>query len=329
MDDFLTLRAGRSDVPGLLRRRQRAAGPARSRRDGRGDPRRLRRRRSRELRAVLRLGHPALQRSRCRTSSTATSTARSTSRAARARDRAACASVPSASSPRSSSASSPTIACGASSASSRCTPGLAPYQALALYAVITYMDTVNGVYVPDGGMHALPAALAAAAEKAGVEFRYDTPVERDPARATARAARSGRPARRRRGARADRRRLQRRPAGRVPNAAPRARRRRASPGAAGTRRRRVVWHAGVARRAARRVSPTTTSTSVATGTRRSARCSTTGTRMPDPSMLVTVPTIDEPAHGPARPPRAVRARAGPEPRRPASTGRIERDTRPR
>ena len=32
--------------------------------------------------------------------------------------------------------------------------GLAPYEALALYAVITYMDTVEGVYVPEGGMHA-------------------------------------------------------------------------------------------------------------------------------------------------------------------------------
>lgn len=56
--------------------------------------------------------------------------------------------------------------------------GLAPYEALAIYAVITYMDTVNGVVVPEGGMHALPTALAAAAEKAGVEFRYDTRVER-------------------------------------------------------------------------------------------------------------------------------------------------------
>ena len=56
--------------------------------------------------------------------------------------------------------------------------GLAPYEALAIYAVITYMDTVNGVYVPEGGMHALPTALAAAAEKAGARFRYGTRVER-------------------------------------------------------------------------------------------------------------------------------------------------------
>jgi phytoene desaturase len=56
--------------------------------------------------------------------------------------------------------------------------GLAPYEALAIYAVITYMDTVNGVFVPEGGMHALPVALAAAAEKAGASFRYGERVER-------------------------------------------------------------------------------------------------------------------------------------------------------
>ena len=38
--------------------------------------------------------------------------------------------------------------------------GLAPAHALAIYAVITYMDCVGGVYFPDGGMHAVPRALA-------------------------------------------------------------------------------------------------------------------------------------------------------------------------
>jgi phytoene desaturase len=56
--------------------------------------------------------------------------------------------------------------------------GLAPYEALAIYAVITYMDSVNGVFIPEGGMHALPVALAAAAEQAGATFRYDTRVDR-------------------------------------------------------------------------------------------------------------------------------------------------------
>jgi phytoene desaturase len=44
--------------------------------------------------------------------------------------------------------------------------------------VITYMDTVEGVFFPEGGMHAIPRGLAAAATKAGVEFRYGVTVER-------------------------------------------------------------------------------------------------------------------------------------------------------
>ena len=54
--------------------------------------------------------------------------------------------------------------------------GLSPYDALAIYAVIAYMDSVAGVFFPKGGMHAVPMAMAAAAEKHGVTFRYDTEV---------------------------------------------------------------------------------------------------------------------------------------------------------
>jgi phytoene desaturase len=54
--------------------------------------------------------------------------------------------------------------------------GVPPQRALAVYAVIAYMDTVAGVYFPRGGMRALPDALAAAAADAGVEFRYGTTV---------------------------------------------------------------------------------------------------------------------------------------------------------
>jgi phytoene desaturase len=56
--------------------------------------------------------------------------------------------------------------------------GLSPYDALAIYAVIAYMDSVAGVFFPRGGMHAVPRALAGAAEKHGVTFRYDTTVTR-------------------------------------------------------------------------------------------------------------------------------------------------------
>ncbi len=54
--------------------------------------------------------------------------------------------------------------------------GLAPTNALALYAVIAYLDSIAGVYFPRGGIHAVPLALAGAAEKHGVTFRYETTV---------------------------------------------------------------------------------------------------------------------------------------------------------
>ncbi|MCT7660836.1 phytoene desaturase family protein [Mycobacterium deserti] len=54
--------------------------------------------------------------------------------------------------------------------------GVPPQRALAVYAVIAYMDTVAGVYFPRGGVRALPDALAAAAADAGVEFRYGSSV---------------------------------------------------------------------------------------------------------------------------------------------------------
>jgi len=56
--------------------------------------------------------------------------------------------------------------------------GVSPQQALAIYAVIAYMDSVNGVFFPKGGMHAVPRALAAAAEKHGVVFKYNSTVTR-------------------------------------------------------------------------------------------------------------------------------------------------------
>ncbi|MDD2857877.1 MAG: phytoene desaturase family protein [Candidatus Nanopelagicales bacterium] len=66
--------------------------------------------------------------------------------------------------------------------------GLSPYDALAIYAVIAYMDSVAGVFVPKGGMHAVPTAMAAAAAAHGVTFRYNVEVasiERSGDRATA------------------------------------------------------------------------------------------------------------------------------------------------
>ncbi|MDQ1395686.1 MAG: phytoene desaturase [Acidimicrobiaceae bacterium] len=56
--------------------------------------------------------------------------------------------------------------------------GLSPFEALAIYCVITYMDSVQGVYFPDGGMHAVARGLASAAEKAGATLQYASEVER-------------------------------------------------------------------------------------------------------------------------------------------------------
>lgn len=54
--------------------------------------------------------------------------------------------------------------------------GVSPYEALALYGVITYMDCVAGGFFPDGGMHSVPVALADAAARHGVRFRYRSQV---------------------------------------------------------------------------------------------------------------------------------------------------------
>ncbi|MFG2038585.1 phytoene desaturase family protein [Dactylosporangium sp. NPDC048998] len=56
--------------------------------------------------------------------------------------------------------------------------GVAPHQALALYAVIAYLDSVAGVYFPQGGIHAVSRALAGVAEKHGVEIVHGADVTR-------------------------------------------------------------------------------------------------------------------------------------------------------
>jgi phytoene desaturase len=54
--------------------------------------------------------------------------------------------------------------------------GVSPQQALAIYAVIAYMDAVNGVFFPKGGMHAVPRALANVAVKHGAKIFYNSKV---------------------------------------------------------------------------------------------------------------------------------------------------------
>ena len=174
--------------------------------------------------------------------------------------------------------------------------GLAPYEALAAYGVITYMDSVGGVYFPEGGMHAVPSALAAAATKAGAVIRYETTVERIvlahgssgpvqgvrlaggellPADAVVcspdlpvayRTLLPGLPAPRR-------------------------------PFAAASRPRRSSCTSASAVRCPP-APPTTTSTSAASGIAPSRRSCDDGRRMADPSFLVTVPTLGDPSMAP-------------------------------
>lgn len=174
--------------------------------------------------------------------------------------------------------------------------GLAPYEALAVYAVITYMDSINGVYVPHGGMHALPVAMATAVEKAGGTIRYGESVERilladgtrgavtgvrltsgEVVRADAVVANPDLPA-------AYRTLLPGLEAPRV------ARRGHYSPSC-------VVWHAGVRGE----LPEGTAHHNIHFGAEWDASFKALledGTRMPDPSILVTVPSVDEPSAAP-------------------------------
>ena len=54
--------------------------------------------------------------------------------------------------------------------------GVAPAQARALFAIITYMDTVRGVFYPAGGMHTIATGLAEALATAGVSIHLGVPV---------------------------------------------------------------------------------------------------------------------------------------------------------
>lgn len=73
--------------------------------------------------------------------------------------------------------------------------GLSPFDALAIYAVISYMDSVAGVFFPAGGIASVPAALAAVAQKHGVRFEYScevTSIEHNGHRARAALTADGR-----------------------------------------------------------------------------------------------------------------------------------------
>lgn len=56
--------------------------------------------------------------------------------------------------------------------------GVSPQEAMSLYAVITYMDTIAGVSEVRGGVSAIATALASRLRRRGAEFAYSSPVTR-------------------------------------------------------------------------------------------------------------------------------------------------------
>ena len=181
--------------------------------------------------------------------------------------------------------------------------GLAPYEALAIYAVITYMDTVQRrVRAPTAACTPLPRG----ARRRGGGRRRDVPLRHpgraDPARATARPARSracGSPAARSIAADVVVANPDLPVAYRTllpgPRAPPRGRAAgRYSPSA-------VVWHVGVPRRAAARRRPPQHPLRRSEWDESFRALLDDGTRMPDPSLLVTRADARRAVDGAARP----------------------------
>jgi phytoene desaturase len=55
--------------------------------------------------------------------------------------------------------------------------GLSPYDALAMYSLITYADLALGMWYPKGGIYALVEDMVALAAEMGVEIRTQSPVQ--------------------------------------------------------------------------------------------------------------------------------------------------------
>ena len=55
--------------------------------------------------------------------------------------------------------------------------GPSPYDAPALYSMMQYTEFAHGVWFPKGGMYRVIEVLRDIAEKWGVKFIYDAPVE--------------------------------------------------------------------------------------------------------------------------------------------------------
>jgi len=172
--------------------------------------------------------------------------------------------------------------------------GMAPARARAIYGVISYLDSVAGVWFPKGGMYAVAAGLEGAATKHGVSFRYGTEVTAiEVSAGRARAVRTADGERIEADAviyngdlahgYADLLTAQVRPPRLVP------RRRRYSPSA-------VLWHVGTSGRGPQRAHHT-----ISFGTAWSETFDeliNRGQLMSDPSLLITNPTFSDPALAP-------------------------------
>lgn len=55
--------------------------------------------------------------------------------------------------------------------------GLSPFEAPATFSMMSYTELAHGVWYPAGGMYSIVEALVEIAERAGVEFVYNTAVE--------------------------------------------------------------------------------------------------------------------------------------------------------
>jgi phytoene desaturase len=56
--------------------------------------------------------------------------------------------------------------------------GLSPFEAPATFSMMPYTEMAHGVWYPKGGMYSIVEALVELAQRAGVEFEFNAPVER-------------------------------------------------------------------------------------------------------------------------------------------------------
>jgi phytoene desaturase len=56
--------------------------------------------------------------------------------------------------------------------------GLSPYESPATYSIMQYTELSDGLFFPIGGMYRIAETLTAIAEKQGVQFQYNSPVEK-------------------------------------------------------------------------------------------------------------------------------------------------------